>query len=370
MPRIEFIGVGKVYPDGTRAVRDLNLSIEDHEFLCVLGPSGCGKSSTLRMLAGLESVTTGDILVAGQRVNDVAPQKRDAAMVFENYALYPHLSVFDNLAMPLTVRGLSKAEISAKVTDVAALLKIGDLLSRRPARLSGGERQRVGIGRAMVRQPRMFLMDEPLGHLEAYLRVELRAEVRRVHERLSVTTMYITHDQEEAAAVSDRIAVMWDGRLQQVGVLDEFLNAPANRFVGEFVGDLPMNFLGATPVEENGTLCLRLGDLRLAPTDAQVAALRGRAGDGVPQIDVGLRPRELSLKPQAGPSTVPGRVVVLEPQGETTVVLAQTDHGARLSCVVPSAEVPEPGEVVHISIDMAHAHLFDASGANLVRRKA
>ena len=211
------------------------------------------------MLAGLESVTAGDLLLDRQRINDVPPQGRDMAMVFENYALYPHLSVFDNIAMPLVARGRPRAEIRERVRQVAETLKITEHLTKRPHKLSGGQRQRVALGRAIVRTPKMFLMDEPLGHLEAYLRVQLRAEVRRLHERLGATTVYITHDQEEAAAISDRIAVMNNGRLQQVGTLLDLLDRPVNRFVAEFIGNLPINVLPATLAETEASRCL-VGD--------------------------------------------------------------------------------------------------------------
>src|SRR6516165_9762531 len=243
MPRVEFQNINKTYADGTRAVVDLDLIVQDGEFLCVLGPSGCGKSSTLRMLAGLESVSSGTILLDGHPINNVPPQARDMAMVFENYALYPHLKVFDNIAMPLLAQRRPRDEIRQRVKAVAELLRITEHLNKRPQALSGGQRQRVALGRAIVRRPRMFLMDEPLGHLEADLRVQLRAEVRRLHERLGATTVYITHDQEEAEAVSDRIAVMNAGRLQQIGSLLDLLDRPANRFVAEFIGSLPINVL-------------------------------------------------------------------------------------------------------------------------------
>src|SRR5213593_2941377 len=265
MPRVEFRRICKTYPDGTRAVADLDLVVEDREFLCVLGPSGCGKSSTLRMLAGLEAVTSGDLLLDGERVNDVPAQARDMAMVFENYALYPHLRVFDNIAMPLVARRRPRAEIRERVRQVAETLRITEHLGKRPHTLSGGQRQRVALGRAIVRTPRMFLMDEPLGHLEAYLRVQLRGEVRRLHERLGATTVYITHDQEESAAVSDRIAVMAGGRLQQLGTLLDLLDCPVNRFVAEFIGDLPINILPTTIAADGAGLQVGPAALSLSP---------------------------------------------------------------------------------------------------------
>src|SRR5215471_11852414 len=203
MPRIEFKRVSKTYPDGTCALTDLNLTVEDGELLCLLGPSGCGKSSTIRALAGLETVSEGVILADNNRIDHLPPRVRDCAMIFENYALYPHLTAFENIAMPLRARRLPVPEIKRRVMEIAQMLHIEPLMERRPRQLSGGEKQRVGIGRALIREPAMFLMDEPLGHLEAYLRIELRAEIRRLQERLGITTIYVTHDQEEAAAIAD-----------------------------------------------------------------------------------------------------------------------------------------------------------------------
>ena len=295
MASVSFNRVEKIYPDGTQAVFALDLAIEDGELLCVLGPSGCGKSSTLRMLAGLETVSRGEIVVDGTRVNDVPPQQRDMAMVFENYALYPHLNVFENLATPLRAQRLGQAEIRRRVREVAETLRISEHLRRKPRVLSGGQRQRVGLGRAIIRTPRIFLMDEPLGHLEAYLRVELRAELRRLHERLGATTFYITHDQEEAAAISDRIAIMHGGRLQQTGTLDELSNNPINRFVAEFIGDLPMNVVNASLAGDEGHVKIAGADLAL-PAEA---ANRLREATVPRAVELGVRPRDLVVHGEA-----------------------------------------------------------------------
>src|SRR5438034_3680548 len=302
MPRVEFRNIDKAYADGTRAVVDLDLTVEDGEFLCVLGPSGCGKSSTLRMLAGLESITSGDLVLDGARINDLPAQARDMAMVFENYALYPHLRVFDNIAMPLVARRVQRGEIQKRVHEVAETLHITDHLMKRPRHLSGGERQRVALGRAIVRTPKMFLMDEPLGHLEAYLRVELRAEIRRLHERLGATTFYITHDQEEAAAVSDRIAVMNNGRIQQLGTLLDLLDRPANRFVAEFIGSLPINILDTALTEDRAALTV--GPARLPLLAEQAARLPASLARG---LVLGIRPEDVSLADEEDATTLPGR---------------------------------------------------------------
>jgi multiple sugar transport system ATP-binding protein len=363
VPQVVFRGIGKTYPDGTTAVSDLNLTVEDRELLCVLGPSGCGKSSTLRMLAGLESISSGDLLLDAQRINDVPPQARDMAMVFENYALYPHLKVFDNIAMPLVARGVSRSEIRKRVEAVADTLQITEHLRKRPNQLSGGQRQRVALGRAIVRTPRMFLMDEPLGHLEAYLRVQLRAEVRRLHERLGATTLYITHDQEEAAAVSDRIAVMQDGRLQQVGSLLDLLDGPANRFVAEFIGDLPINMLPATLTDEGHGVALRVGDAVLPLSPGQSARLHTETADAT--LTFGVRPEDVELVSEDGPGTLAGRVAVLEPQGDTSVVIADTGLG-RISAVLPSNLAPQLGALLRYRFDLGRAHIFGADGRNLM----
>ena len=325
MPQVVLRHIDKTYPDGTVAVEGLNLTVEDGEFLCVLGPSGCGKSSTLRMLAGLESISSGDLLLDGQRINDVPPQARDMAMVFENYALYPHLKVFDNIAMPLVARGLPRGEIRRRVEAVAETLQITEHLSKRPHKLSGGQRQRVALGRA--------------------------------------TTFYITHDQEEAAAVADRIAVMQDGRLQQEGSLLDLLDRPVNRFVAEFIGDLPINMLPATPAHDANGPALQVGDALLPLSPEQWARLEKVGGNAA--LTFGIRPEDVDLASEDGPQTLGGRVAVLEPQGDTTVVIGDTALG-RVSAVVPSEFAPNPGISLHYRFNLARAHVFTADGLNLM----
>ena len=359
MPEIEFKSVCKTYADGTRAVVDLDLKIADRELLCVLGPSGCGKSSTLRMLAGLEPITAGDLLLDGERINDRPPQSRDMAMVFENYALYPHLRVFDNIAMPLRARGRSRAEIRERVLRVAETLQITEHLRKRPQTLSGGQRQRVALGRAIVRSPRVFLMDEPLGHLEAYLRAQLRDEVRRLHERLGATTVYITHDQEEAEAISDRLAVMNQGRLQQIGSLPELLDRPVNRFVAEFVGRLPINVLPAT-LAENGA-SLQIGSAALPLAAAKAASLRAL---GRRRFAVGVRPEDVALADQ-GAAGLGGVVSVLEPQGDRTVVIADTAVG-RVSALAPSSSSPRAGAAATFRFATDRLLVFAEDGSTVL----
>lgn len=363
MPAVTFSHVTKKYADGTAAVTDFNLTIADGEYVCLLGPSGCGKSSTLRMLAGLEQVTEGEIALEGRRINEVPPQARDMAMVFENYALYPHRDVFGNIAMPLVARGRPRGEIVERVAAVAATLKLESMLKMQPYHLSGGQRQRVALGRAIVREPKMFLLDEPYGHLEAYLRVQLRVEVRRLHERLGTTTVHITHDQEEAAAVSDRIAVMDRGRLQQVGTIIELLDEPANRFVAEFIGSPSINILPAAIVSSGRGVAIRVDDTTIALPEDRWGWLRRVKVVG--PVSLGIRPEDASIASAGASGGLPARVVTLEPQGSETIVVADTPAG-RLSLRVLSAAAPEPGTAVRVKANGAKIHLFDADGASLL----
>ena len=251
MGAIQIISAGKVYPNGTRALSDVNIDIKDGEFVVLVGPSGCGKTTLLRMVAGLEDITEGEISIGEKVVNDVAPKDRDIAMVFQNYALYPHMSVFDNMAFSLKLRKLSKEEIAEKVEDAAKTLEISELLDRKPKALSGGQRQRVAMGRAIVRDPEAFLMDEPLSNLDAKLRVQMRAELGQLHNQLKTTTLYVTHDQVEAMTMGDRVAVMRKGDLQQLGTPKEIYSNPNNLFVAGFIGSPSMNFVNVK-VNKNG----------------------------------------------------------------------------------------------------------------------
>jgi multiple sugar transport system ATP-binding protein len=359
MPRIEFNSVTKTYPDGTPAIVDLNLDIKDGEFLCLLGPSGCGKSSTIRVLAGLEQASAGMILADGKRIDRLPTQARDCAMVFENYALYPHLTAFENIAMPLRARRLPEQEVKQRVTSAARLLRIEPLLARRPGRLSGGERQRVGIGRALVREPAVFLMDEPLGHLEAYLRVELRAEIRRLQERLRITTIYVTHDQDEAAAVADRIVVMSAGRLQQAGSFLDLFDRPVNRFVAEFVGEPPMVFL---PVERVAANSIAVAGIPIPLAKPLAAALQATTDRN---LTLGIRPRDISVTPLA-PDRLKGEVMLVQPQGEQAIVAVKTPVGPA-SVIVPSDRRPAEKEVVGLVFANEGLHLFDSVGSSVLK---
>lgn len=249
MAEIVLDGVTKRYPDGATPVKDLSLTIADGEFVILVGPSGCGKSTTLNMIAGLEDITSGELRIGGQRVNEKAPRDRDIAMVFQSYALYPHMTVRQNIAFPLTLAKLGKADIDAKVAETARILDLTEFLDRKPSQLSGGQRQRVAMGRAIVRNPKAFLMDEPLSNLDAKLRVQMRAEIARLQNRLGTTTVYVTHDQTEAMTLGDRVVVLRAGEAQQIGTPDELYNHPANLFVAGFIGSPAMNFFPATPTE-------------------------------------------------------------------------------------------------------------------------
>lgn len=363
MPEIEFRSISKTYPDGTPAVRDLSLHIADGEFLCILGPSGCGKSSTLRMLAGLEQITTGDLFVDRVRINEMPPRRRDMAMVFENYALYPHLDVYHNIAMPLSARGVDGKEIRQRVTQVCETLRLTEHLQKRPQTLSGGQRQRVALGRALIRRPRIFLMDEPLGHLEAYLRVELRAEIRRLHEERRTTTVYITHDQQEAAALADRIAVMNGGRLQQLGAFLHLFDRPANRFVAQFVGERPINLLPADVIDEAGSVSVKAGDLRLPLTPAQANRLMHRRAAQGP-VELGVRPEDLHIVEAGTEESLSGRAIVVEPQGDQTVVVVDTAIG-RIDALVPSEEAPDAEGPIGLQPTASRIQLFAANGETL-----
>jgi multiple sugar transport system ATP-binding protein len=325
MAGITFEGVSKVYGDGTRAVDDLDLDIQDGEFLVLVGPSGCGKTSALRMVAGLEEISAGAIRVGDTVVNNLQPSERDIAMVFQNYALYPHMSVFENIAFPLRSRRVPRAEVRRRVERTAQVLGISEHLKRKPKRLSGGQRQRVAMGRAIVREPRAFLMDEPLSNLDAKLRMQMRAEISRLQLELGVTTIYVTHDQVEAMTMGSRIGVMRKGVLQQQGPPQQVYDAPVNLFVATFMGSPGMNLLRGQ-VGRNGTgLVCRLGSQELPLDDTvltrhpQVAAREG--GD----VAVGIRPEHLKGDPREGQPTLRVKVLLTEPLGAERLVHCSID---------------------------------------------
>jgi multiple sugar transport system ATP-binding protein len=293
MAAIEFQDVSKVYPDGTRAVESLQLMIDEDEFMVFVGPSGCGKTTALRMVAGLEEISDGAILIGGRVVNEISPKDRDVAMVFQNYALYPHMTVAQNLAFGLKLRKVDKLEVRRRVVNAAATLGLEDYLERKPGALSGGQRQRVAMGRAIVREPRAYLMDEPLSNLDAQLRVQMRAEIQKLQRTLGVTTIYVTHDQTEAMTMGDRIAVMRGGTLQQVDAPEHVYRWPANRFVAGFIGSPSMNMVSARLTREDGTLTVSFGDNSLAIDGdvlAEHPALRAYEGG---DVILGIRPEDI-----------------------------------------------------------------------------
>ncbi len=373
MAAIEFRGVTKRFPDGTIAVDDLKLTIEDGEFMIFVGPSGCGKTTALRMVAGLEHPTSGEILIGDRVVNDLDPVDRDIAMVFQNYALYPHMTVRGNIGFPLETQRLPKADREKRIAEAASLLGLEDLLERKPGALSGGQRQRVAMGRAIVRHPRSFLMDEPLSNLDAKLRVQMRAELVKLHQRLGVTTLYVTHDQVEAMTLGQRVAVLDHGVVQQVDPPDVLYNRPANMFVASFIGSPSMNFLRARI--DGGRISFGEFSLHLPET----VAARLRRSDG--ELIVGLRPEYFSDAHLAdGGEAIPVTVEITEQLGSETLVYFRIDGVTAESSGDDQAELggafvarldprtrPVPGEQLHLAVDVERAHFFDPAGGATLR---
>src|SRR5438445_506441 len=330
MAKVTVNHVYKIYPaekvSSVTAVDDVNLEIADREFVVLVGPSGCGKSTTLRMIAGLEEISRGDIYIGERRVNDVAPKDRDIAMVFQNYALYPHMSVYDNMAFGLKLRKFPKPEIKKRVQDAASILGIEELLDRKPKALSGGQRQRVAVGRAIVRKPKVFLFDEPLSNLDAKLRVQMRTELSKLHDRLQTTMIYVTHDQVEAMTMGDRICVMKDGMIMQVNKPLEIYNKPANKFVASFIGSPPMNFMDVQVVRRGRHFSLEEGKFTLELLPAMEEAVSPYAGQ---TVTLGIRPEDIYDKVYAGNISTEGRtaictVEVVEPMGSEVLLYLNT----------------------------------------------
>jgi multiple sugar transport system ATP-binding protein len=326
---VSFQGVAKIYPDGTRAVNDLNLEIQDGEFMVLVGPSGCGKTTALRMVAGLEEISEGVVRIGERVVNHVPSRDRDIAMVFQSYALYPHLSVYDNIAFGLKLQKLPKNEIDARVQDAARILGLESFLKRKPRALSGGQRQRVAMGRAIVRQPSAFLMDEPLSNLDAKLRVQMRAEIAKLQDDLGTTTVYVTHDQVEAMTMGDRVAVMRKGELQQVAPPQELYDRPDNLFVAGFIGSPAMNMVEATLERSNGGLAAKLGGQKIDLGDETLSVRPAlRSFEGRPVI-LGIRPEDLedaALEPDTPPTRrLRGEVELREALGSEIMVHFRTD---------------------------------------------
>ena len=351
----------KVTDEGVIAVEDFNLDIADREFVVLVGPSGCGKSTTLRMVAGLEEITRGELYIDGKLMNDVAPKDRDIAMVFQNYALYPHMSVRDNMAFPLKLRKMSKEDRYAKVEQAAKILGITQYLDRKPKELSGGQRQRVAIGRAIVREPKVLLMDEPLSNLDAKLRNQMRAEIIKLRERINTTFMYVTHDQTEAMTLGDRIVVMKDGMVQQIGTPQEVYSHPANLFVAGFIGMPQMNFYDAELERDGSSYKVRIGDAVITPSEKKQAALAAKGVDSQP-ITLGVRPEDISLL-EEGENVLAGTVDVTEMMGSSINLHVNVyGHDSIIVAQTTSLEgrplILNPGEQIAFSFGGGALHFF------------
>lgn len=359
MAQVSLRNIVKVFDGGEPAVKGINLEISDEEFVVLVGPSSCGKTTTLRMVAGLEELTSGEIWIGGDLVNDVPPRDRDIAMVFQNYALYPHMTVFENMAFGLKLRRFPREEIKRRVTEAARILDLGGLLDRKPRALSGGQRQRVAMGRAIVRNPKVFLFDEPLSNLDAKLRVQMRTEIKRVHQTVRTTTIYVTHDQVEAMTLADRVVVMNRGKIEQVGTPQELYHHPRTRFVAEFIGSPAMNFIPCRVVKESESWALRLSDgvtLPIPPERVErYAAFKER------NVLLGIRPEHVSNhKPdgRTGIARLNVHLEVTEPLGMETLVYFQLGGVEVCGRVEPHAAA-SAGQVMPIAIDLNHMHLID-----------
>lgn len=360
MASLSLRNIYKVYPNGFNAVKDFNLEIEDKEFIIFVGPSGCGKSTTLRMIAGLEEISKGELYIDDKLVNDVEPKDRDIAMVFQSYALYPHMSIYDNMAFGLKLRKMPKDEIDRRVREAARILDIEHLLDRKPKLLSGGQRQRVAMGRAIVREPKVFLMDEPLSNLDAKLRVQMRIEISKLHQRLQSTIIYVTHDQTEAMTLGTRIVVMKDGVIQQVDSPQNLYDRPDNLFVAGFIGSPQMNFIDATVVKEGGELFLEYGEHhRVILPPEKAAKLTDYIGK---EVTFGIRPEDVFAadKYEAAHkhNTVEASVRVFEMLG-AEVFLYLTVDGFDVTCREHPSTKAKPGDIMNISFDVNKIHVFD-----------
>jgi multiple sugar transport system ATP-binding protein len=357
MARVVIRDLNKTF-DEVHAVKGVNLEIRDKEFVVLVGPSGCGKTTTLRMVAGLESITSGEIVIGETVVNELSPMDRDIAMVFQNYALYPHMSVYDNMAFGLKMRHFNRAEIAQRVQEAADILGIGDYLKRKPRQLSGGQRQRVALGRAIVRHPKVFLFDEPLSNLDAQLRVQMRVELKKIHDRLGTTAIYVTHDQVEAMTLGDRVVVMRGGEVQQVGEPLELYNSPANRFVASFIGSPAMNLVSVTLSGGNGALWAHNDGIRIRLPDRIGARLGRHAGASV---TLGIRAEDLRLATAGDPADLAFDAVVevVEKLGSQILLDTKAGTNAIVAAVEPSVRA-EAHERLRIALNPERLHFFDS----------
>ncbi|RWA67635.1 ABC transporter ATP-binding protein [Mesorhizobium sp.] len=363
MTQIELRGVQKFF-GAVQVIKDLNLKIDDNEFIVLLGQSGCGKTTTLRAIAGLETIDQGDILIDGKPVQHLKAADRDIAMVFQSFSLYPHMNVYENIAFPLRATRKSRSEIDTEVRSVAKTLQITDLINKKPSALSGGDMQRVAIGRALVRRPKAMLMDEPIGALDAKLREEMRAEIKRLHIKQGSTSIYVTHDQIEAMSLADRIVIMHEGVLQQVGTPDEVYSHPANLFVAQFVGSPVMNVAEAKVAENASAASVTVGDAAsgFEFPRALLSKLNGRAGG---QLALGIRPEGVLVRHEAAAGFLPVEAQIVEPLGSFDIVDLKVGS-KMLRARTKSGFVSGPGEKVYARIDPSQAHFFDtASGKSL-----
>ncbi|WP_404431844.1 ABC transporter ATP-binding protein [Sutcliffiella horikoshii] len=367
MAELQLDHIYKVYEGDVTAVKDFNLHIKDKEFIVFVGPSGCGKSTTLRMIAGLEEISKGDFVIDGKRMNDVAPKDRDIAMVFQNYALYPHMNVYDNMAFGLKLRKFPKEEIDRRVKEAAAILGLEQYLDRKPKALSGGQRQRVALGRAIVRDAKVFLMDEPLSNLDAKLRVAMRAEISKLHQRLQTTTIYVTHDQTEAMTMATRLVVMKDGIIQQVGSPKDVYENPENVFVGGFIGSPAMNFFNGK-LEDGAFL---ISEQKIAVPEGKMKVLRDQGYVGK-EIILGIRPEDIHDEPvfieSSVGTTITAVIEVSELLGAESMLYSQI-NGQDFVARVDSRTDVKPQQKLQLALDMNKCHFFDLETESRVRSK-
>ncbi|WP_456276060.1 ABC transporter ATP-binding protein [Bacillus sp. AK128] len=365
MAELQLKNIYKIYDNKVTAVTDFNLHIQDKEFIVFVGPSGCGKSTTLRMIAGLEDISKGDFYIDDRRVNDVAPKDRDIAMVFQNYALYPHMNVYDNMAFGLKLRKIPKTEIEKRVTEAAKILGLEQYLDRKPKALSGGQRQRVALGRAIVRDAKVFLMDEPLSNLDAKLRVAMRAEITKLHNRLQTTTIYVTHDQTEAMTMATRLVVMKDGVIQQVGAPKEVYDKPENIFVAGFIGSPAMNFFTGTLLDGQ----FKIGDITVKVPEGKMKTLREQ-GYVNKELVLGIRPEDIHDEPvfiQSSQDTkVTAKVEVAELMGAETMLYSSI-NGSDFVARVDSRTDIKPNQSIELAFDMNKSHYFDKDSELRIR---
>jgi multiple sugar transport system ATP-binding protein len=364
MAEVNLINVTKYYEAKAPAVSDVNLEIKDKEFVVLVGPSGCGKSTTLRMIAGLEEATSGEIYIDGKFVNNVPPKDRDIAMVFQNYALYPHMSVYDNMAFGLKLRKFAKSEIKHRVHEAANILGINELLNRKPKALSGGQRQRVAVGRAIVRHPKVFLFDEPLSNLDAKLRVQMRTEISKLHEKLGVTMIYVTHDQTEAMTMGDKIVVMKDGIIHQTDAPLNLYNNPANKFVAGFIGSPAMNFIDGLLLREDGiTFISEQKSVSIKIPERYLNALQKYINK---KVTLGIRPEDIHGKDESGKAAVKSVLEVVEPMGNEIFIYFSLD-GIQFVGRIPADRIPQTGTAVTLYFNLDKLHFFDVETGGVIR---